>query len=134
MIVYRTTDRIPVLIGDVKILVSPLSGDQYAKVGACTKMRGGVEVVDYGKMAVEVLRYCVKGVENLDVKYADGSDFSVEFDESGCLSEDCLTVLLQALDTTKLILIASSVSSGKFDPQIEGVKFDTENVTSTKKK
>lgn len=136
MIVYRTTDRIPVKIGDVTIWICPLSAGQYAEVVSLTKYKGGREIPDPGAMAILTLRYCVKSVDGLgDVKYADGTDFLLEFDESGNLTEDSLSVLIQVLGSDKLTLLASQVAvKGIGDHKIPGVKIDLKNAVTAKKK
>lgn len=135
MVIYRTTDKVALKVGDVTLLVSPLSAYQKAIVMSQTKMRGGKEVPDAMQMALLTLRYSVKGIEGHDATYADGSVFALTFNGDG-LDDDSLTGLMQILDSAKLNQIAAQLlTTGIADLSVEGVEVEvTGNSVDIKKK
>ena len=136
MIVYRTTDRVDIKIGEVIVQISPLNYQQKSEILGFTKMQSGQEVVDGSRMALHTLKCCVKGINAPNVEYPDGSSFSLSFDEDKILTDDSLSELLQILSSEKLIMIASKLLNQSVQDvdAIEGVELVTPEVTSIKKK
>lgn len=133
MIVYKTTDRIPLKFGEIKVWISPLSFEQKTNILAATKMKSGVEVSDPSKQTFLSLKYGVKEIEGL--KNPDGSDYRLELDENGVLTDECLSDLIDLEYFPKLSEICIKLINGvKALDKIEGVEVDLTQVKSTKKK
>lgn len=136
MVIYRPSDKIPVKIGDLTLLISPLSAEQNAMILSLTRMKGGEEVADAARMALVTLKYCVKEVQGLNgATFADGSPVSFDFDENGILTDDSITVLYGLLNTATLNLLAAKLATeGIKKHDIPGVSFELDKVITSKKK
>lgn len=136
MIVYRTTDRVPLKIGKLTLWVSPLSALQKAEVLSHTKIISGVEVADNSKMALYALKHCVKKIDGLNgTKYADGSKLELSFEDDGSLDDDSLTAVMQIIDYSKTTAIAAQLLTKGIDGiDVKGVKVDAAGVVHSKKK
>lgn len=132
MIIYKLTDRIPVQIGDLRFLISPLSSAQKLEIISQVKMSSGKEVHDYTKQALLSIKHGVKKVEGL--KCFDGSEYELEFDESGSLTDDSVSELLQMEGSDKLIIVCSTLLNQIKEVNLEGVKVELDKVTNIKKK
>jgi hypothetical protein len=133
MIVYRTSDRIPVQINGLKFLLSPLSFAEKTALLSCVKMQGGKEVVDGGKRAFMALKLAVKGVEGLSL--ADGSAFPISFDGDGHLADSCVDDLLQLDECIPLAQSCTRLLNGPLDiAKVEGVTVDYGGVINAQKK
>jgi hypothetical protein len=135
MMVYRTSDRIPVSVGELKFLLSPLSAEQKNSLMDCKKMQGGQEVVDSIGLAYLAIKYAVKGVEGLES--SDGSPFVLDFDPDGTISKECVEVLFELSMESggKLSNVCSSLINGvNFAAKVPGVEVDLKGVISSKKK
>lgn len=131
MIVYRLTDRIPVIIGDLTFLIAPMSFEQKIAIMESGKMAAGKETKDMARSAVMAMKYSVKSVKGL--KNADGSDYELTFDESGNLSDESISELLQVEQYPKLLEVTTQFVNGIKDPKIKGVTVDLQGVTNVKK-
>jgi len=136
MIIYRTTDKVPLKIGKITIWVSPLAALQKAELLTCTKMKGGQEVVDAPKMALLTLKHSIKDITGLNgAKYSDGSKISLTFDDDGSLDDDSLTAVMQILDYPKITAVAAQLLTSGIDSiDVPGVKVDTSGIVHSKKK
>lgn len=135
LIVYRTTDRVPVRFGEVSLLIAPLDAGQYANISGFTKLNAGVQEVDGQRMVNATLRYSIKGIEGVSAKYPDGTEFELKFDEAGNLTEDSLSELWQVLDRNKLSEMAAKLFAGGLkNLQIEGVEVELPKTTLPSKK
>ena len=136
MVVYRTTDQIPLKIGKMTLWISPLSALQKTDILGCTKMRAGEEIADAPKMALYTMKMCIRKLEGLNgTKYSDGSSIELSFEADGSLDNDSLTAVMQIIDTSKTTSIAAQLLSGSIDDiDIKGVKVDTAGVVHAKKK
>lgn len=132
MVIYKLSDRIPVEVGGLKFWLSPLSYSQRIAIADATKMQSGVEVIDSRKIAFLSVKFSVKEVEG--IKNADGSDYSLEFDADGCLSDDCVSELMNLDSCPKLVTAASLLIREIKEHEIEGVKIDLKGVKNSKKK
>lgn len=136
MVIYKATDRIPVVIGEVKLFISPLSGKQRAEILSYTKMKGGEEVTDLQKMCIETLRFCIKGMEAPHVLDILGKQYQFTFEDNGNLDEQSVDALFQIVEGEKLIQVASEMISKRSpkDFVVPGVTIELENVFTDKKK
>lgn len=136
MIIYKTTDRVPLKIGKLTVWISPLSALQKTEILSCTKLRAGVDIVDVSKMALLTIKHSVKKLDGLNgVKYADGSKVDLSFNDEGSLDDDSLTTLLQIIDYPKITAVAAQLLANGIDSiDIPGVKVDAGGVVHSKKK
>ena len=132
MIIYKTTDRIPVKIGEVVIEISPLSASQYLRVIGLTKMKAGEEVSDPTAMALETIRYAVKSLQCNDT-FADGSQLVLNVSGDGGLDEESLNCLLQVVGINNLSQISAKLlSEGIKQWDIPGVEVQLDSSTPKK--
>lgn len=136
MIVYRTTDQIPLKIGPITLWISPLSALQKTEILSYTKMKGGVEIADSPKMALYTLKKCIKKLDGLNgTKYADGSKLELSFEDDGSLDDDSLTAVMQIIDYSKTTSIAAQLLTSGIDGiTVKGVKVNTAGIIHSKKK
>jgi hypothetical protein len=132
MIVYKMDDRIPVVIGDAKFWVSPLSYEQKIQLAGQTKIKAGEEVSDPVKAALLTLKFSVKEVEGL--KCADGSDYHAELDPSGILTDACVSEIFQLETAIPLVTACTALAGSVKEHDIPGVKIDMQGVRVGKKK
>jgi hypothetical protein len=138
MILYRTTDRIPVTLGDVKIFISPLTHEQKSNLNNTTKIVGGKETIDGMKMAFLALKYAVKAVEG--ITDADGNDYALDFEANGSLTDECANDLISLDHAEDLAVICvkliDGVAAAKRIAEEKGLtaKIDFKGVKGAKKK
>jgi hypothetical protein len=132
MIVYKSTDRVPVKIGDLTFWISPLRADQKLEIMSLVEREGGMEVVDQMKQSFLAVRYSVKEVEGL--KNHDGSEYKLSLDDSGVMTDECLDDLLQLEVRQKIVDTCLKLLPGVQEIKIPGVKIDLKKVRSIKKK
>lgn len=133
MIVYRTTDRVPVKVAGLTFWVSPLSFEQKAKIFDLISRDGGVEVVKGLASVQMLLKFSVKEVEGL--QNPDGTEFKVDLDSDGNLDDDCVDILLNLPDFGKISqLLQTWLQQEIKDPGIEGVEVDFKGIRNIKKK
>lgn len=120
VVVYKRTDKIPVKIGPVKFLISPMSWAQKTEILSLTKMVSGQEIPDNFKMAYLSLKYSIKNIEG--AVFSDGSEYKLSFDESGNLTDDSLGELLELPCKAELLQVVTAFLNGIHDPKIKGVE------------
>lgn len=123
-VVYKVSDVINIQIDKTVFGISPLN--YLVKVDMQNLIMQGKPM----DAAILALKNCVKTVKGL--KNQDGSDYVLEKDENGILTEATINDLLNIPEQTKLSTVAVSLihgmPQGEFaDPQtgenLEGVKF-----------
>lgn len=134
MRIYLPTDRIPVHVGEVKFLISPLSIGQKSALGQFIRMEAGEQVVDQKGYITHVMKCTVKAV--VGVEDARGEKLELELTEDGSeLTEEGYETLKEIAGADKIVGVAlAMVTAVKDYPELEGVKIDLENVESVKKK
>lgn len=133
MRIYQPSDRIPVQIGELKFLISPLPYQKKIELGEMQKMISGEEVKDYTGYMKALLSACVKGVEG--VEDAVGQPMELEFGPDGELADSAFEVLFQLGELPKLANVAVLLKNQIRDlPELEGVKVELEHVIVSKKK
>ena len=132
MIIYRLTDRIPVDIGEVRFWVSPLSYEQKSQISSCVDMQAGEQEQDRLKMAQLTLKYSVKEVDGL--KDSSGDDYTLTLDESGVLTDDCVSELFQMANVSTLITVTANLLNEIKEFDIPGAKICLDQTKSVKKK
>ena len=133
MVIYKMTDRIPVKIGDLTFKLGPLSYFQKSEIQNCTTEVKGESQIDGEKVAYLSLKYSIKEVKGLkDIK---GNDYSLEYDDNGCLTDDSMSELLQIDESIRLTRVCLGLMKGfNKDVKIDGVEIDFDNVESVEKK
>lgn len=113
MIVYRPTDRIPLDIGPLRLIIKPLTREELQRIKTSQSFRKDEEI-DYQKMLIETLR---AGIEDVKIEkgekleYSDGSDVQIEWD-SGKLSTAGLDTLSYCIPGTTLDKLSSHLIAG----------------------
>lgn len=130
MIIYRISDRIPIKVGDVTFLVSPLTLSQRGEISAMAKRKEGEDRVKPLDVAIRSIKYGLKGVEGLTL--SDGSVFELEFDDAGNLTDESLEDVMQ-LDSAELVKTCFNWALYGIG-EIEGVTIDFQGVRNVKKK
>ena len=101
-------DWFKIKIGEVELLLSPLAYGQKLDASSCTKMDGGVKVVDMAEFTFRMIKYSIKGIDG--VTMSNGSKYDLEFEsksfgtprgsqiELEVLTDDCAELLLTGLN------------------------------------
>ena len=131
MIVYPLSYRIPVKIGEITFWISPLSYGAKQEVLSLVKVVAGEETGDRDLRERALIKHGVKEVEGL--KLPDGSDYKLEFDPSGALTEESLEVVLQADTQSLAALKVLHFMLNKWEEKVEGVEVDLAAARPAKK-
>ncbi len=107
--IYRTSDRIPIRIGDIVITVSPLSFDQKTELQT-VMMSAAKDPMNAVRGARLAIKFAVKGVNGLEDM--DGKPYKAETGEDGLLTDVCVDELLNMDETPKLIAACSQLIGG----------------------
>lgn len=97
---YRTTDRIPIKIGDAIFKVSPLTMEQKNEMQSFTTKESGVTIQDIFKKTKLLFKYSIKEVSGIE--YATGGEYKLSFDDDGTLSDECVEEFLNMEEKAKL--------------------------------
>lgn len=131
--IYRMSDRIRLKIDDIEVVIGPLSIHQKAAIEEVSASSGLL------KATMEAMRYAIKDVNGL--KTADGSNYQLQRDDEGYISEESLNDLFNIeqsyrLSTVCLNLINNipdefvDLNTGK---KLEGVEFVVDKDAKGKK-
>lgn len=108
---HRLKDKVDVKIGDVVIEISPLSFENRTAVQAeiliAERNRDPLGLVRAARLA---MKHGVKGQRG--ITYHDDSEFLLEFDAQGDLTDSCLDELLLADSEEKLKLVCMTLAKG----------------------
>ncbi len=128
MLVLRTTDRIPVTMGEITLWVSPMSLQEKAE---CVSK--GSE--NQHLMLFEALKCSIKEIDtgDADITFSDGSPVEFEF-QNGRLTDESLEILAQIVGITPISNLSSKLITGLSDLEINGVKVDPGEIRNSKKK
>jgi len=105
-IIYKTSDRIPVQIGEVVIKLSPLTYDQKTEIQLLISA-GGIDSLL--KAANTAIKYAVKGISG--IQNSDGSDYELKF-EGNMLDQESVDDLSNLEECEKLSGICVSILNG----------------------
>ena len=110
MIIYSSSDRIPVRMGDVVIYISPLTHGQKIAVNSANTIRAGKEVIDGIKMAFLAIKFAVKGIEGIiDIT---GNKYELKFTPEGVLEDSCVDDLMGLDHAEDLAVICVKLIDG----------------------
>ena len=136
--IFRTSDRIPVKIGDLSIIVSPLSFAQKTELQTIM-LSAANDPMRAVKGAAMAIRFAVKGVTGVETM--DGEPWTPTFDADGLLSEESCDELLNLEENPKLIalctqLVAGVPVNGVLDPHtrkpMDGITLELPKVKKAK--
>lgn len=131
MIVYRTSDRIPVQVGDLELLFAPLSFAQKTEINSHVKLEAGKEQPEGVKIAYLYLKYGIKGLKGCTL--SDGSEYELQFDSAGNLTDESVDDLLSLENSPKIIRICALLANQIAKHEVEGVTVHLDRVTHQKK-
>jgi len=138
-IVYKTTDRIKVKIGDVIFKVAPLTREHKVEVLKCNINNKGDSLTLIEEMTFKLVQFTIKevvsGIQNLD-----GSNYKLEF-ENGILTDDCANDLMNLKFGGEIRMVAQQMAQGVPDEftdnetgeVLKGVKIISENKVRKKR-
>jgi len=132
MIIYKSTDRIPVKIGELTFWLSPMKWGHKQEIIALITQKGGQEHSDATKQAFLTMKYSVKSVDGL--KNADGSEYTLETDHDGILTDEATNELFQLDQMPLLTSVAAQWIQRVREIELDGVTVDFGAVKSSKKK
>lgn len=116
--VFKTSDRIPVKIGDAVFYLAPMSQEQKLDLMTCMSKEGSSQIDNLTKTSFLVMKYTIKDVKGIE--YADGSPYKLEMDDKG-LTDACISELMNTEISINLILACQSFIKGVpkeiLDPQ-----------------
>jgi len=130
MKIYRTTDRIPVKLGDLTFWFSPFKWEHKIEVSTKTLLKSG-ETSITASQARLAIKYSIKAVDGL--MSHDGTPIILEL-ENDVLTDDSVEDVMQLENISKLTTIAFTWLNEIKDVAIEGVTVDFSSTTNTKKK
>ena len=132
MIIYKSTDRIPIKIGALGLTLAPLTFEQKKTLFSNVKQRAGKPVEDVEDAAKKALKYSIKEIKG--AKQWDGSDFKLNFDNQGNLIDSCVEALMNLSDSGKIMDSVSKIMSNRLADEVEGVEIVRESVGKKKKR
>lgn len=120
MRIYKTTDKIEYKLGELSIKISPLSVDD--KNNLTELMFKGQQKADV-KLLMEgslyALQCAIKEIKGLED--GEGNPFELSFDDSGKLTKECASDLLNLEQSSNLIGLCSSFINGVPTKLPEGI-------------
>ena len=131
MIVYRTTDRIPVQVGELELTFAPLSFAQKTEINSHVKLEAGKEQPDALKVALLYIKYGVKGLKGCEL--SDGSEYEVELDESGNMTDASVNDVMSLESSPQIIRICALLANQIAKHEVPGVTVHLDKVTHQKK-
>ena len=124
MIIYLPGERVTVKIGEVKIVISPLSYNEKLRVSeAAARGVDGAKGVNIMPAVSETLRVAVKDIDAPGFTFSNGQPITLDRTEDGTLSDVGLAVLMMVVDSGKMSNLAMQLAAfGVRDWDIEGVE------------
>lgn len=132
MKILRCDEAVPVRIGEVEFLISPLSYEQRMRVLDHSVQSGGKVNEHSIKASQEALRYSLRAVRG--VTYHDGSPLELKFNDNGGLTDESLNEVFQLTQRNELTLVVTQWVHGTFgETDVPGVEIDFSKVERLKK-
>lgn len=128
MRIYKTSDRIPVIIDDLEFKVSPLTYEQKMQISSCVTTVSGQEIFDAAKAAQMAIKFAVKDVKGLET---ENGDYELKL-ENGILTDECVDDIANLPMSDKLTVtllnllqgVPKEVVNPSTGQKIEGVIFN----------
>lgn len=115
--IFRPKDRLKLNIGEIEIMVSPLSYGQKVEVQSLGVSQGknGIKVndkIDFNKLIYLVTKFTLKGIKG--VENLDGSPYELEFEteDKNCLSDSCVEEILNLSISPKMSIALMQLMNG----------------------
>lgn len=109
--VYSVNTRIPIKIGDVTFKLSPFSQAQKIEMAEFAHFEAGQYIQNASKMTFRAIKYSVKDVEGLEDALTGGT-YQLQFDDSGCLTDEAVNDLLSIEIVEKLMVACLAMLKG----------------------
>lgn len=111
MIVYHPSDKISYSLGEIKFSISPLTF--YQKQQVASILQSAIQSKDPQKMLEASILTVKMGLKSISgLQFEDGSDFQLQFDENGQVTDGCIDILLNTDISEKLIGLCSQLVNG----------------------
>lgn len=124
MLVLRPTDKVAIVIGEVRLKISPLTSQDKSEILSFSCMRNGVEERDTDRQIVETLRRSVKEISGApEMELIDGGKAKFEWEDNK-LNEESAGFLMQVLGMLKAPSISTGILLGKFHDMGEGIALE----------
>lgn len=115
-IIYKTTDKLPVKIGDITFKISPLSFEHRSLIQADLSLSSKGDLSAAGAASFKAIKYAVKSIEGVET--LDDSKYELEFDGKE-LKDECVNNLLNLEVSLDLIRVALSLLGGVPDKIVD---------------
>jgi len=133
MIIYKVTDRIPIIVGPVTFWVAPLSWSDKMEILSHYKLKAGEERLNHLEIAMRTIQLSLKKVDGL--KYADGTDYELSLDENGNVTQESVSEIMQLSGSHHLVTVCGQFAVGEIKAlELDGAKIDFSQVKTVKKK
>lgn len=121
--ILRLKDRVKLKTGDVVFTIAPLNQLQKTEIVACTETKGGSDMINLTKASALYIKYSVKDMKG--VKDFNDKEYELEFDDSGDLTDDCVSELMTLDEKNVLIQSSGAFIHGIGDiEKLEGVEVE----------
>lgn len=119
MKILRMSDRITVEAKGITVTIAPMNHQVKTEVLGMIKIVGGKEHADIGGQTVKAIKHCVKKIEGL--QDFGGAPYEVTLDESGNLTDDCVSEVIAALSDVTLATAMANAAMGAVTSMPKGV-------------
>lgn len=99
--IQRISDRVKYKIGDVTFHCAPLTKDQKLEIQNCFIEKGKEQKYDLFTAQTLYLKYSLKDIEGVEDYH--GEKYSLEFDNSGYITDNCISELLNLEQKSTLL-------------------------------
>lgn len=128
--IYRASDRIPVQIDDITVVIAPLTFNQKSELQSImlSAKSDPMNAVKGARLAIKFAVKEVRGLEDID-----GKEYKITTDDSGLISDESVDDLLNIQEQPKLIALCTQLIAGMpkgiIDPAthepMKGVSFES---------
>ncbi len=109
--IYKRSDRIPVRIGSIVVMLAPLTIDQRTEIQQDLFVARRSNDLTIGTRAIKnAIRYSVKGVKG--ISSGSGEPYELQFDEDKNLTSECIDDLLNLENNDSLSMVCVSLVRG----------------------
>ena len=109
-IIYKKNDLITLKIADLTFKIKPLAYMERVEIMACSSKQEGSVIENAAKATYLAIKYAVKDFQG--AKLIDGSDYKLEFDNEGYVSEESINDILNIENNNKLGLALNNFLKG----------------------
>jgi hypothetical protein len=120
--IYRTTDRLPVAIGNIEFKISPLSFQQRSEIQSHLQKANAGDMMEAMQGSFLALKYAVKEIKGIET--FDGKKYKLLFETDGekSLTDDCVNDLMNLECFPKISTMSVALINGVPDKApMEGI-------------